>query len=178
MMPPPPSPARRPKSTTPRREFSQPRSPAVNSPYWGAGASPCLEGPGAVPEYLFSPARQERFGARTSPKYQDLGLDFHQPQSVGSVDLDVLCPTTATVGHPAPQQGPDYSAPPRVPDCRTAIGEIGDVSSDRVEDETSSRSVDSTRETSKREGDGLPDDQTRIGGGDGAKETAPSASTG
>ena len=51
------------------------------------------------------------------------------------------------------------------------------MSSDRVEDETSLRSVDSTRDPSKREGDGLPDDQIRIGGSDGAKETAL-ASTG
>ena len=46
-----------------------------------------------------------------------------------------------------------------------------------MEDETSLRSVDSTRDPSKREGDGLPDDQIRIGGSDGAKETAL-ASTG
>ena len=51
------------------------------------------------------------------------------------------------------------------------------MSSDRVEEETSLRSVDSTREVGKREGDRLPDDQIRIGGSDGAKETAP-ASTG
>ena len=86
MMPPPPSPALRPKSATPRRDFSQPRSrknelawlillyprspcpPSVNSPFWAPGASPGLEGPGAVPEHLFSPTKQERFGARGSPK--------------------------------------------------------------------------------------------------------------
>ena len=64
----------------------------MNSPYWASGASPglaalglqgvlleeisflfsslkiAIQGPGAVPEYLFSPERQERFGARGSPK--------------------------------------------------------------------------------------------------------------
>ena len=44
-----------------------------------------------------------------------------------------------------------------------------------MEDETNLCSVDSTRETSQREGDGLPDDQIRIGGSDVGKESAPTS---
>ena len=110
MMPPPASPAvPRPKTATPRRDYSHchpfsPRSPSLppGSPFWPPGLSPLGREEGlpdcrALPAHLFSPARQQELGGRGTPKYQDLSMDY-MPPSVGSVDLDMVAPSSPCQG--------------------------------------------------------------------------------
>jgi len=108
IMPPPPSPAWR-KVATPKRENN-----FLKSPFTELFTDDNLTDCQAVPNNLFSPMRQAELVGGKIPRYQEIPLDYPQPRSVDSNNLDSwLCSPGGppTPGRSATPSGPRTPGP-------------------------------------------------------------------